>query len=688
MALKKSYLKRILLTAVFTLLSLVFIFFASREIFKLRMQESLAQLAQNKLLEFNSGFVSEMTLAMQMAKSPAVISYMDEPENTVIRDIAFAEVKAFQDSFKSHITFMINDRDLKYYSNGQLIYVLDKSNPESSWYSATIQSSKAFEYNVNYDIGLKKTFLWVNAIVRNSQRRPLGLIGTGIQLSDFIDTMYKNLSGNVTMYLYNTKKEVTGSASLEHLENTTEIYTLLPDLKKADITKDEKQFFSHGGKVYQIMPVPEIGWFIVLSTSFNSKQLIINMAIPVAFILLIVLGSAIAVSLVRILNPLNLLSNEISELNSGEADLSRRLDMTKSQSSLRVIKKLGNQFNLFIEKLQVIIKNVKISKESLVSNGSNLKDCAAQTVTDITQVIASISSIGNDINNQADSVVKTSRSVNEISENIQHLGDMIETQSDSVGKASSAVEKMLGNISSVTENTGMLVCEFENLERNTTAGISKQGEVNSRVTEIQEQSIMLQEANLVISSIAAQTNLLAMNAAIEAAHAGEAGKGFSVVADEIRKLSETSSSQSKTISQQLSTIQSSIEGIVSISEESKAAFELMTEGLGKTNTLVQQINVSMHAQEEDSKLINQSLVTLNEATATVKNASEKISKESDSILGEVRNLENSEENIRTRMNEMSIGAEKISEIGTSLAQLSESVEKSIESISLQIDSFK
>ena len=91
--------------------------------------------------------------------------------------------------------------------------------------------------------------------------------------------------------------------------------------------------------------------------------------------------------------------------------------------------------------------------------------------------------------------------------------------------------------------------------------------------------------------------------------------------------------------------------------------------------------------EEDSKLINHSLITLNEATANVKQASEKISKESDSILSEVRNLENSEENIRTRMNEMAIGAEKISEIGNALAQLSENVEKSIKSISSQIDSF-
>ena len=222
---------------------------------------------------------------------------------------------------------------------------------------------------------------------------------------------------------------------------------------------------------------------------------------------------------------------------------------------------------------------------------------------------------------------------------MEQLNDHVESQAASVEASSSAIEEMIANIRSVTDTLSANSKNVRGLEDASLAGHTSLNEVVTDIQGIARESESLLEINAVMQNIASQTNLLSMNAAIEAAHAGESGRGFAVVADEIRKLAESSSKQSKTIGGVLKSIKGSIDKITKSTDVVLNKFDAIGGGVKVVSLQEDNILHSMEEQGEGSKLILQSVSNVNEVTHKVKEAARRLVETSKETLHKTSDAE-------------------------------------------------
>ena len=454
--------------------------------------------------------------------------------------------------------------------------------------------------------------------------------------------------------------------------------------KEASFVEDEKIqkiFVSYGN-------IPGTSWSIAIavpikqlhSTADRLRKVLIVGNVILAVILLLVVALMISVTI----KPLRAVVATIEDIANGNADLTKRIQTNSNNEIGQVV----NGFNDFVAKLQDIVSKIKTSKESLAAVDSDLESGILETENRIEEIIKNIQIVQESVDSQNQSVQSTSSGVTQISSNIESLEKMIQNQSSGVTQASAAVEQMIGNIASVNTSVDKLSKSFVTLRENANSGISKQNSVNEKIEQIEIESEMLQEANIAIAAIAEQTNLLAMNAAIEAAHAGEAGKGFSVVADEIRKLSETSSEQSKTIGAQLSKIKDSITEVSSSSSDSSKAFQSVYENIQATDELARQIKSAMDEQQEGSKQILEALHIMSDSTSEVRSASQEMTSGNETILKEVQILKENAARINDNVEAMTENAKQVNETKDTLDKLNKQMTSTIAEIGEEIDQFK
>ncbi|SEQ64661.1 methyl-accepting chemotaxis protein [Treponema bryantii] len=405
-----------------------------------------------------------------------------------------------------------------------------------------------------------------------------------------------------------------------------------------------------------------------------AKKIIIPLLLITAGITIVLVILLIIVLYRTVLRKVKFVGKSIKTLSSGNADLTIRVPVKGNDE----FTELGTDVNTFIDLLQGLVKKLNGAQTALEQIGAELGVNSQETASATTEILANINSVRMQAETQSAAVTETSNVLENSRAHVSELVDLVNNQVAGISQASAAIEEMISNIAAVSNSVKLMSESFKILGSNVGDGNQKLENVGARVNQMAAQSKMLIQANNMIAQVASQTNLLAMNAAIEAAHAGEAGRGFSVVADEIRKLAETSATQSKNIYNELKEISGSIDDVVGLSHEAQNSFEAIVNQLNVTDSIMNQIDNAMTEQSAASTQILEALADMRGQSVSVNEKSVNLRKGIEDVQNNMSVVSQVSDVILGSMDEMAAGSQQITTSSQSVSDLAQNTRENIE----------
>jgi len=321
---------------IFSIALFLSIFIAGGGIFFLFMQQlirtnkgnELTQILEIQRLKLELLVSNEISIVLKMAGSPLIQDFFSDPKNNELRKMALKEIAGYRKAFASHFVFWISDKDRMFNSDGNKPYYVNIDDPGNYWYSMTLNKTEKYNFNINYNPDIKATKLWVNAPVLNSGLTPVGMVGTGIDLSEFVDTMYKDNTSKVKLYFFNALGEITGANNIELItakkninselsEEDSDIVAIAKNLEPNKVqTIDTKS-----GKI-AIGSLSLLGWYSVAFMPDSIKDYKTNIT-GLFIVMMVVMAIAFAmfnIFILRLLKPLHKTMDALKEASKAKSD--------------------------------------------------------------------------------------------------------------------------------------------------------------------------------------------------------------------------------------------------------------------------------------------------------------------------------------------------------------------------------